>query len=159
MERHAEADGGQLPCGLLASPGFLLTLVGAESRKRWVEGLARWQLRPAHFGVLTKLGEMGSRSPKDLGAAIRVDSRSLVAVIDPLEGRRLVRRVPELADRRRKVVELTAEGHELLRRLRESGAEVERDMVATPSQHEQATLHQLLLKLMPSHTAADQGDS
>ena len=96
-----------VPAGLLSSTAFLLAMVGAESRKRWVGGLARWALRPSHFAALMALDEIGPISQQDLARLVGVDPRNLVPVVDLLEQRSLVERQPHPTDRRRHAVRLT----------------------------------------------------
>lgn len=141
-----------MPQGLLSSPGFLLAMVGAESRKRWVEGLARWETRPSQFAALMVLGERGPISQRDLAGLIGVDPRNLVTLVDSLEDRGLVARRPHAKDRRRHAVELTPAGRRFLRQLQRNGAAVERDMLAALDDSERATLGRLLLKLLPTVT-------
>jgi DNA-binding MarR family transcriptional regulator len=141
-----------VPQDLLSSPGFLLAMVGAESRKRWVEGLAQWETRPSQFAALMVLGERGPISQRDLAGLIGVDPRNLVTLVDSLEDRGLVARGPHPKDRRRHAVELTAAGRRFLRQLQRSGAAVERDMLAGLDDSERAALGRLLLKLLPTVT-------
>ena len=138
-----------VPAGLLSSTAFLLAMVGAESRKRWVEGLARWALRPSHFAALMALDEIGPISQQDLARLVGVDPRNLVPVVDLLEQRSLVERQPHPTDRRRHAVRLTPGGQQLLAGLRESGEVLEREMLAALDKSEQNTLRELLLKLLP----------
>lgn len=137
------------PEALLSSTGFLLAMVGAESRKRWVEGLSRWDLRPSHFAVMMALGETGAISQQDLARLVGVDPRNLVAIIDLLEGRNLVERGRHPADRRRHAVQLTPAGRQLLRALQQSGAALEEEMLAALDEFERTALRELLVKLLP----------
>ncbi|TMC13849.1 MAG: MarR family transcriptional regulator [Chloroflexi bacterium] len=103
-----------LDLGLEASPGYLLARLGAESRRRWSQGLATLGLRTAHFGMLMTLAAVGSASQRQLGRAIGVDPRNLVLLIDQLEERGLVERAADLGDRRRHAVRLTPAGEAAL---------------------------------------------
>lgn len=139
-----------IPEALYASTGFLLAMVGAESRRRFVQSLAGWDLRPSHYGTLMALSERGAMSQRELGRMIGVDPRNLVAIIDLLEARRLAERQPDAADRRRRAIRLTPAGGELLEELRRGGEALEREMLAPLAPEERATLRTLLLRLVPS---------
>jgi DNA-binding MarR family transcriptional regulator len=134
---------------LNASPGYLLARVGAESRRRWTRALSAAGLRPAHFGVLMTLGATARASQRELGQAIGVDPRNLVAVIDELEQRRLVEREAQPGDRRRYAVRLTATGKNKLAELRRRGETAERELLAPLDAREREQLRRLLVKLVP----------
>ena len=137
-----------IPQAFFESVGFLLALAGAESRRRWVDWLAEWDLRPSHYSALMVLGERGSVSQQALAEMVGVDPRNLVPVIDLLERRGLVGRRPYPTDRRRNALELTAAGRSLMRRLAVSGRSLEEEMLAGLDETEKATLQKLLLKLV-----------
>lgn len=136
-----------VPPALYGSTGFLLAMAGAESRRRWAQGLARWQLRPAHYGVLMALQD-GGRSQQELAALVGVDPRNLVPIVDALERRGAVERRPHPTDRRRHEVTLGEAGRELLAQVRSGGESIERDMLAPLDEPERAQLQALLLKLL-----------
>lgn len=86
----------------------------------------------------------------DLASALGVDRPNLTAVVDDLERRGLVRRVPHPTDRRAKLVEATPEGDDLARQAN--------DILATPpaalaglDSEELTTLFGLLEKVAPPH--------
>jgi DNA-binding MarR family transcriptional regulator len=138
----------EVPPALFASTGFLLAMAGAESRRRWVEWLAEWELRPSHYSALMVLGERGSLSQQELAGMIAVDPRNLVSVIDHLERRKLVAREAHRGDRRRNSVVLTRAGKSLLGRLAKSGRDLEEDMLAGLDGRERQELQRLLTKLV-----------
>src|SRR5258708_32884394 len=141
--------------GLLASTGFLLAMVGAESRRRWVRSLERWELRPSHFGALMILGQVESIGQHELGNLIGIDPRNLVPVLDLLEARGLARRQTDPTDRRRHAVRGTARGRQLLGKLHQSGAMAEAELLHALDPKQQGALRDLLLKLLPTVSAKD----
>lgn len=156
-QKTDEGSSPQVPAAFLTSTGFLLARVGSESRKRFSHALARWKLRPAHYGVLMALAERGTASQLLLGKIVGIDPRNMVALIDHLEERSLVVRGVHPTDRRHHAVRLTRDGERMLRELRAVGEQLEREMFAALTDPEQATLHALLLKLLP--TVTDTTDS
>jgi DNA-binding MarR family transcriptional regulator len=67
------------------------------------------ELRPAHFDVFRYLDPGGSRST-DLAEQARITKQSMGYLIDYLEEHGYVTRVPDPADRRAKLVQLTERG-------------------------------------------------
>ena len=89
-----------------------------------VEGLT-----PTQWAALAKLAEVGACSQNRLGRLTAMDAATIKGVIDRLTARGLTRAAADVADARRRLVELTPEGAEVYAR-------------AAPAAHEitQATL-------------------
>ena len=138
----------QEPEELIASTGYLLARVGAESRRMWARMLAEHGLTPQHFGVLMVLDQLGASSQRRLSRGIGVDPRNAVPVIDLLQRRELVERRADPADRRRHAVALTPGGRDLLERLRRDGEAVERLLLDSLTESERLDLHRILRKLL-----------
>jgi DNA-binding MarR family transcriptional regulator len=68
----------------------------------------------SHGAVLGRLDREGPRSVSDLAAAERVRPQSMAQTVSDLEHDRLVARRPDPGDRRRALVELTAQGRAAL---------------------------------------------
>jgi DNA-binding MarR family transcriptional regulator len=78
------------------------------------------------LALLTLFGDGPARSQQDGAARLGVDRTSMVALVDELEAKGLVRREVAPGDRRKRLVTLTAEGE----RIREAGEEVTRQAEA-----------------------------
>lgn len=130
-----------------ASTGYLLARLGAESRRRWARMLAEYQLAPHHLAVLMSLGHVGAAHQQRVSELIGVDPRNTVAVVDLLQRRGLLERAVDPADRRRHTLTLTADGADLLARLREQVDAVEDLMLGGLPGHERDQLHGLLTRL------------
>jgi DNA-binding MarR family transcriptional regulator len=143
---------------LLASCGFLLARLGMESRRRFTRLLAEHELAMHDFSVLLVLGEHGALPQQRLSRMIGIDPRNAVPIIDGLETRLLVERRPDLEDRRRYAVALTAAGRRMMERLGASGARLEARMLEPLSRAEQTTLQALLHRLLTElddHSSTD----
>ena len=136
------------PAELLESAGYLLARVGSESRRRFVEALARQDLTLAAYSVLMILGSAGATTQRQLADAVGVDPRNLVPILDDLQARGLVVRDEHPADRRRHAVRLTAAGKAKLARLGEVGAAAELDLLEPLNPAERKQLRALLRKLL-----------
>jgi MarR family 2-MHQ and catechol resistance regulon transcriptional repressor len=69
------------------------------------------------FGLLEALLHLGPLEPCELGPKLLTSRPNVTLVIDQLEDRGLVRRVPVEHDRRRVLVELTPEGKRVIEKL------------------------------------------
>ena len=73
---------------------------------------------PGRMAILMRLDRGGAASVSDLAAAERMRPQSMAQAVGYLEEDGFVLRHPDPDDRRRMFVELTPEGHDLLRRTR-----------------------------------------
>ena len=133
----------------LTSTGYLLHLAGAEATRRWTRMLAERDLTPHQFGVLITLRGLESASQKELSAALGIDPRNAVPILDGLERRGLVERRPAPADRRRYDITLTPGGRRLAGELERAGHEIESELLAPLTDSERATLNRVLTKIAP----------
>ncbi|MBV9168278.1 MAG: MarR family transcriptional regulator [Solirubrobacterales bacterium] len=137
---------GPVP-GLRRGPGYLLARLGADSRGRWRQMLAAYNLTPHQFALLFALSELGEAHQKQLATLIGVDPRNAVLDFRRLDDRSLIVQQPDLEDRRRRIVRLTPEGASLVTALRRDGEQIEAEMFAPLDAEEREALHALLLKL------------
>ena len=133
----------------LTSTGYLLHLAGAEATRRWTRMLADLELTPHQFGVLITLRERESASQKELSAALGIDPRNAVPILDGLDSRGLVERRPAPADRRRYDITLTPTGRRTARELERVGREIEDELLAPLTDSERAALNRALTKIAP----------
>jgi DNA-binding MarR family transcriptional regulator len=83
-------------------------LVAAEQPILDAHGLTMWA-----YAVLLHLEETPIRTQAALAEAIGADKSRIIAVLDDLEARRLIRRQPDPKDRRARLLSLTADGRRL----------------------------------------------
>jgi len=135
---------------LTGSNGFLIAMLGQESRRRFMAHVSQWEVGWPHQRVLSallELGAGGTTSQRQLSELADIDPRNIVPVIDLLEQRRLIERVPDPSDRRRSGAALTDDGARLARKIHDAAVMLERQMFSGLSADEQDTLHDILLKL------------
>lgn len=87
---------------------LLRTLMAAEQPILDAHGLTMWA-----YAVLLHLDETPIRTQAALAQAIRADKTRIIAVLDDLENRGLIRRRPDPKDRRARLLSLTVEGRRL----------------------------------------------
>jgi DNA-binding MarR family transcriptional regulator len=102
--------------------------VARRLRETSQETLAPWDITPAHLRALRMLKRHGTIRLSELSDHLHIAPRSTTEVVDALESRGLVRRRPDLGDRRATLAELTEEGASMLDAIRAAarGTEAER---------------------------------
>ena len=94
------------------------------------------------------MAKTGSLGQQHLAELVGVDPRNAVPIIDGLAAHGLVHREVDPVDRRRRVLDLTARGREVVGELASVGAEIERDLLSPLTPAEQATLRHMLRALL-----------
>ncbi|MEH0844606.1 MarR family transcriptional regulator [Micromonospora sp. CPCC 205711] len=135
-----------------ALPSWLLTQSAAHASRLVADGLAAVHARGYHYRLLAALAEDGPASQADLGRRCGIDRSDVVAALNELAARDLVRRTPDPADRRRNVVTLTDTGRHELRRMGETLDQVQDTLLAPLSAADRAELTRLLTTLLEHHT-------
>ena len=106
---------------------------------------------PVQFAILNALLEQSGIDQITLAQRVAFDAATIGSVIGRLERRGWLRRQPDQADRRRKLLWLTAEGEQAAAALRPVVETVQQRMLAPLSAQEQAQLTALLRKLVTHH--------
>jgi MarR family transcriptional regulator, lower aerobic nicotinate degradation pathway regulator len=140
-----------LPKELIASTTFLLKRLGYAAKERGMLAYEREGLHPYHFAILLALDEGEHETQGAIADALGYDRGQLVGLLDEIEERGLVERRRDPNDRRRHLVQLTAEGRKTLKRLRAVARQLEDEFLAPLSESERAKLHTLLLRLAETH--------
>jgi DNA-binding MarR family transcriptional regulator len=141
----------RLPAELVESTTFLLKRLGFAAKARGSQAYEQADLHPYHFGILIALAEGSHETQGSIADALGYDRGQLVGLLDELEERGLVGRRRDPADRRRHIVQLTAEGKRTLEQLRSLSRRLADEFLAPLDEDERATLHALLLRLAEEH--------
>jgi DNA-binding MarR family transcriptional regulator len=94
---------------------FLLSQVGQHITTRFADELTPLGLHPAHFGVLSHLGDTPGCTQQELANRLHIHRNAMVGLIDDLEARGLVRRSRHPVDRRAYALHLTDSAQTVLR--------------------------------------------
>jgi DNA-binding MarR family transcriptional regulator len=132
--------------------GTLETLLGYNLRRaqlvvfqNFALTMQEFALSPGQLGVLFLVEANPGLNQTALGRALGIERSSVVAVLDRLERRDLLRRTKP--DRRSHALYLTDAGHKMLRDIRPKLEAHERVIAAGLSAEERATLIQLLRRV------------
>lgn len=99
---------------------FLLARANALSLARLHDLLEPFGLRTRSYSLLVIAASDARPSQRELSDFLRLDPSQIVALVDQLEARELVRREADPRDRRAKVVVATDTGRDLAHRAREA---------------------------------------
>jgi DNA-binding MarR family transcriptional regulator len=130
-----------------SSAAFLLSQVGSHAARKFAERLAPLRLSPPHAGILRVLRKSGGLSQQGLAEALNMHPSALVAIIDGLEERGVVKRQNSPDDRRTYELHLTDKGRAALRDIGRVGQEHNESLCAALSQRERAQLTGFLQRI------------
>jgi DNA-binding MarR family transcriptional regulator len=124
----------------------LITRMARGMRRRFEQAVAPLGLRSRHLVALTHLSDHGPTAQQTLIEALGLDPSNLVALLNELEDADLIVRTRDRADRRRGIIELSAEGERVLATVDRAFEAVDDEMLAALSSDERATLNELLAR-------------
>jgi DNA-binding MarR family transcriptional regulator len=128
----------------VATSTLLIARLARASGARLGRELDGVGLRRREFAVLDQLAEAGPVSQLGLGQALHIHPSNLVALLDGLEARGLIRRPRDPGDRRRYLLELSPKGRLALDRAAGAAGEIERELLAPLAPGERRQLKALL---------------
>ena len=133
---------------------LLLSLVGYNCRRAYItimplfeKRMAKFELRPVDFTVLSLLKANPDINQKRLSKAINVSPPNLATLLDKLEQRGLVMRQRNPEDRRSQVLALTTAGMRMCTKAEQTAIELELKATEMLSDAERAQLIALLQKM------------
>lgn len=132
----------------------LQSLVGYNCRRAYVsilplfeKRMAKYQLRPVDFSVLSLLKANPNINQKRLSDAVNVSPPNLATLLDKLQERGLLLRQRSPLDRRSQTLVLTAAGLSMCSKAEKTASELEADATSTLTDAERAQLIKLLQKI------------
>lgn len=112
------------------SVGFLLSQLGYGVTRQFRAALEGLSLEPRHFALLRAIDASAAPSQQALSESLHIPASSVVALLDSLEDRGLLRRRLDPTDRRVRLVELTGAGQDALSRATEVAMGIESALCA-----------------------------
>lgn len=122
--------------------GLMLRL-GTLFRDRLFDVCGELDLSPPQLHALRELAPGTAVAMSDLAKKLRCDASNITGIVDRLEGRDLVKRRPDPADRRVKTIVATPAGSALRERIVARMSEVP-PQIASLSRNDQKTLRDIL---------------
>ena len=142
---------------LLLDVHFLASRAGALGGIEANRALAAFGLRVRSFCVLSIACTASPQSQKEIAETLLLDPSQVVMLVDGLESRGLVQRIPDPGDRRARLVTAIPPGRALYAEAKESVAAVNRELLHAFDEEEIATLLTLLRRFVPTRRPARRG--
>ncbi|WP_449282785.1 MarR family winged helix-turn-helix transcriptional regulator [Leucobacter sp.] len=146
-ERVPEFDERWRGSTLTEDLSFLLARANANSLVVGHRALRAFGLKSRSYSVLSLACDDLRPSQRELADFLRLDPSQVVAIVDGLEERALVRRETDPRDRRSRVIVPTAEGRVLEREARAAVLAAEAELYASLTAAERGALAELLQRL------------
>jgi DNA-binding MarR family transcriptional regulator len=110
----------------------------------FIKTLAAVDIKPTQYSVMTVIGANPGLTQMAVAKRLGIERARLVHLLDSLEGRKLLKRVPSATDRRSHALHLTAQGQESLRKFKKLAAEHERHVADKIGKENREQLLQIL---------------
>jgi DNA-binding MarR family transcriptional regulator len=148
------SDSAATPTRLRRIPSRLLASAAAYADRLVSAGLAETDAHKWHYAVLVALHDGGPASQAALSRRTGIYRSDMVAVLNELEERGYVQRVPDPEDRRRNVISISRTGDERLRHLEKLIGSLQEELLAPLSAADRERLVELLSRLVTHHAEA-----
>ncbi|MFY9934136.1 MAG: MarR family transcriptional regulator [Streptosporangiaceae bacterium] len=132
----------------------LIEHLARVGRRAAEASMAPGGLRPRHLIALRLLSEHGPASQQGLADVLSLDPSNVVGLLNELEERGLITRRRDPADRRRHIVELSAQGDKELGLANARLSCVEDDLLQVLTAEERETLYCLLVRAVGARAPA-----
>ncbi|PUE06945.1 MarR family transcriptional regulator [Limnohabitans sp. T6-5] len=140
---------------LAAAPGHLIRRAHQISVALFAEHLATADVTPVQFGILSAVQDAPGIDQISLAKRVAFDAATSGSVIGRLEAKGWLRREPDVADRRRKLLVVTPAGTQALQGMQQAVAQVQAQILSPLTPPEQAQFVGLLARLVQGHEATD----
>lgn len=135
------------------APGHLIRRAHQVAVALFMEETARYDVTPVQFAILNALIDEPGEDQVTLAGRVAFDAATFGSVIGRLESKGWVRREPDEADRRRKLLWITPAGAAVAQRMRNAVHRTQERILAPLDEAEQAQLLRLLDRLVSGHEA------
>ena len=133
---------------------YLQTLLGYNARRAaltiieaFLERMAEFGLRPVDFSVMSVIHHNPGVTSRQLCAALNLLPPNLVGLVQSLEARGLIRRLPHPTDGRAMGLHATPEGQALMQQAEQAATDLEVEKSARLTAAQRKTLLELLQKI------------
>ena len=137
---------------LYTRPGHLIRRAHQISSAIFAEECAAFDLTPVQYAALVAIGDNPDVDATRLSALIAFDRSTIGNVLERLEGKGWILRSPSPSDKRVKLLRLSPEGVEVLRRVEPAVVRVQERLLAPLAPKDRGTMMRLLAQLVDIHT-------
>jgi DNA-binding MarR family transcriptional regulator len=133
------------------APGHLIRRAHQVAVAIFMEETGEFEVTPVQFAILNTLIDAPGEDQVTLARNVAFDAATFGSVIGRLEGRGWVRREPDAADRRRKLLWVTPAGEAAALRMKRAVAKAQKRILGPLALNERAQLLALLERLVAGH--------
>ena len=133
------------------APGHLIRRAHQVAVAIFMEETADFDVTPVQFAILNALLEDPGEDQVTLARKVAFDAATFGSVITRLEARGWVRREPDGADRRRKLLWVTPEGAQVAQKMKRAVGKVQQRILEPLDSRERDQLVELLDRLVAGH--------
>lgn len=133
------------------APGYLIRRAHQVAVAVFMEETGEHDVTPVQFAILNALIDDPGEDQVTLAGKVGFDAATFGSVIGRLEAKGWVRREPDAADRRRKLLWVTAGGEQAAQAMKRAVARAQRRILGPLQADEQEQLLALLGKLVRGH--------
>lgn len=133
-----------------AMPGHLVRRLQQIAVRLFVEEVGA-EPTPVQFAALCAVADRPNIGQAALASLIGYDRATIGGVIDRLEQRGLIVRIPSAADRRANALALTPTGHALIETVSGKVEKVQRSLLAPLNEVERSLFQNMCLKILAHH--------
>ena len=128
--------------------GFVLRRAHQRATDTFNTVMAGFKITPRQFAEMAKLDDLGPTSQNLLGRLVAMDPATMFGVAGRLAKRGLIKQAVDPHDARLVLLELTAEGRQVVQAMKARGLEVSRRTLEPLSPKEAETFLRLLVKMV-----------
>ncbi len=152
-EDHASTESGPAQTSQLIwdRPGYLIRRLHQIHVAMFVETVARGSITPIQYGLLSILAGRPNIDQLTIGEELGLDRANVTGILKRLESRRLVSRVVDPANRRRKLCLATQKGIALIRRFDAQMQACQARLLSPLSPPERQSFMELLSRLVEAN--------
>lgn len=133
-------------------PGFLLRRANQIALAHFLAASESLGITPSQFGILTVIASLGSVDQTGVSGMMNLDRSTVSLVIGLLEQQGLIKRQSDPADRRRRLLTITAAGREVLRKMQQPARIAQERVLAVFDPVQREEFMRLLKLFVDNHT-------
>ena len=136
------------------APGHLVRRTHQIAVALFMTELSGEDVTPVQFAILNAVMDTPGIDQVTLAGRVAFDAATSGSVIGRLETKGWIRREPDQADKRRKILWLSPSGHEATMQMKQAVERVQANLLSPLSDHEAQTMTALLAKVVAGHNRA-----
>ena len=136
------------------APGHLVRITHQIAVALFMTELSGEDVTPVQFAILNAVMDTPGIDQVTLAGRVAFDAATSGSVIGRLETKGWIRREPDQADKRRKILWLSPAGHEATMQMKQAVERVQANLLSPLSDHEAQTMTALLAKVVAGHNRA-----